>query len=444
VLSTDSEDRQAFAAGFATMMLALLFASLALLLLIGVPVFVALGLSSVVYIYAAGIPPLIIIQQMFDGIDKFPLLAVPFFILAGILMNSARITDELFGFARSVVGHFRGGLGHVNILASLIFSGMSGTAVADAGGLGTVEIKAMRDQGYERGFAVGITAASSTIGPIIPPSLAMIVYAVIANESVGKLFAAGLVPGVLMALSLHLMVWFIAVRNDYPRSQRASRDMIISSFKSSFPALLAPVIVIGGIISGVVTPTEAAVVAVLYALLIGSVWYRSLGLKTVCRVLYEAFETTAVVMLMVSASAAFGWILVRENIAADFSDAILTLASNPWQAILLLNVILLIAGMFMETIAAILILTPVMLPVLGLYDISSVQFGVIMILNLMIGLMTPPIGLLLFVMARVARMDIASVIKACMPFMVPLVAVLLLTSIFPALTLTVPGWFFVD
>jgi tripartite ATP-independent transporter DctM subunit len=423
-------------------MLALLFGSLLVMLLTGVPVFAALGVSSLIYILGKGIPPLIAVQQMFDGIDKFPLLAVPFFILAGILMNSARITDELFGFAQSLVGHFRGGLGHVNILASLIFSGMSGTAVADAGGLGTVEIKAMRDQGYDAKFAVGITAASSTIGPIIPPSLSMIVYAVIANESVGQLFAAGLVPGLLMALALHVMVFYLAVRNGYPRSVSASLSEIGSAFRSSFPALVAPVIIIGGILTGVVTPTEAAVIAVIYALLVGAFWYRALGARAIVRALFETFETTAVVMLMVSASAAFGWILVRENIAAEFSGAILALASNPWQALLLLNLILLVAGMFMETVVTILILTPIMLPVLDTYGISHVQFGVIMVLNLMLGLMTPPIGLLLFVMARIARMDIASVTRACAPFMIPIFVVLILTSLFPAITLTVPRLFF--
>lgn len=423
-------------------MLALLLGSLLVLLLLGVPVFAALGISSLLYIIIAGIPPLIVVQQMFNGIDQFALLAVPFFILAGILMNSARITDELFGFARALVGHLPGGLGHVNITASLIFSGMSGTAVAGAGGLGTVEIKAMRDQGYPAKFAVGITAASSTIGPIIPPSLSMIVYGVVANESIGRLFAAGIVPGLLMALALHAMVWNLSLRHRYPREKRASLSAILASLRSSFPALLTPIIIIGGIMSGIVTPTEAAVVAVLYALVIGAFWYRALGAGSILRGLLETFETTAVVMLMVSASAAFGWILVRENIAAVFSAAILSLASEPWQALLLLNLILLVAGMFMETVAIILILTPIIVPVLVAFAIDPVQFGVIMVLNLMIGLITPPIGLLLFVMARVADVSLVTVIRACLPFMVPLLTVLFLITIFPPLTLTIPDLLF--
>ncbi len=419
-------------------MLATMLLTLLVLLLLGVPIFAALGLSSLLYIHLAGIPPLIVIQQMFNGIDQFALLAVPFFILAGILMNSARITDEIFGFARAVVGHLPGGMGHVNITASVIFSGMSGTAVADAGGLGTVEIKAMRDQGYPPGFAIGITAASSTIGPIIPPSLAMIVYGVSSNESIGQLFAAGIVPGLMMAIALHVMVWHMSVRNGYPRDQRASWRAVLSSLRTSFPALITPVIIIGGILAGIFTPTEAAVVAVIYAVIIGMFWYRALDVKSLLRGLLETFETTAVVMLMVSASALFGWILVRENIASTFSASILSLASEPWQALLLLNIILLIAGMFMETVAIILILTPVFMPVLGSFGIDGVQFGIIMILNLMIGLITPPIGLLLFVMARIADAELATVIRACLPFMIPLVVVLLLITLFPALTLTVP------
>ncbi len=425
-------------------MLVIMLIALLALLLLGVPIFAALGLASLLYIHMAGIPPLIVIQQMFNGIDQFALLAVPFFILAGILMNSARITDEIFGFARAMVGHLPGGMGHVNITASVIFSGMSGTAVADAGGLGTVEIKAMRDQGYPAGFAIGITAASSTIGPIIPPSLAMIVYGVSSNESIGQLFAAGIVPGMMMAIALHVMVWRMSVRHGYPREPRTSWPEALASLRTSFPALVTPIIIIGGILAGIFTPTEAAVVAVIYAVVIGMFWYRALSIRSLLRGLLETFETTAIVMLMVSASAVFGCILVRENIASAFSESILSLASEPWQALLLLNIILLVAGMFMETVAIILILTPIFMPVLASFGIDGVQFGIIMVLNLMVGLITPPIGLLLFVMARIADAELSTVIRACLPFMIPLVIVLVLITLIPALTLTVPSLIYGD
>ncbi len=420
----------------------LLFASLAVLLLIGVPVFVAIGGSAAIYIVANGIPPLIVAQQMVSGIDSFPLLAVPFFILAGNLMNAAAITDRLFDFARCLVGHLRGGLGHVNVLASVIFSGMSGAAVADAGGLGTVELKAMKSQGYDTPFAVGLTAASSTMGPIIPPSLAMVVYGVTAGASIGQLFVAGIIPGLLMALSLHGLVWFLARRRNYPRDPRASLTEIRRSFGRSAFALVMPLLIVGGIIGGITTPTEAAVVAVAYAVLIGTVVYRSLTLTGFVTVLRETFETTAVVMIMVASSALFGWVLVREGVARTFSAGLLSVADGPMEAILVLLLILFVVGMFMETIAAIVLLTPIFLPVLGIYGIDPVQFGVVMVLNLMIGLMTPPVGLLLFVMSRLSGLDLMQTFRATLPFMLPLLIVLMAVAFVPALSLTLPGLLF--
>lgn len=416
----------------------LLFGTLAAGLALGLPVFVALGLAAVVYIVAAGIEPLIAVQQMFDGLDKFPLLAVPFFVLAGNLMNAGAITDRIYTFAARLVGHVRGGLGHVNVLGSVIFAGMSGTAVADAGGLGTIELKAMRDEGYDTAFAVGITAASATLGPIIPPSLAMIVYGAVANVSVGQLFAAGLLPGLLVAVTLHAQVAWFARRRNYPRSRRASPGEIADSFVRGLPALVTPVIIIGGMMAGVVTPTEAAVVAVLWALAVAALVYRTLTPATLLAVLRDTFETTAVVMVLVAASTAFGWVLVRENAALQFSQALLSVATSPWQAMLVLNVILLIVGTFMETIAIILILTPIFVPVLAQFGIDPVQFGIVMVLNLMVGLMTPPVGLLLFVLARIARLDLLATIRACAPFMLPLLVALAAISFVPEVTLLLP------
>lgn len=416
----------------------LLFGSLALGLAIGLPVFVALGASAVLYILVAGIQPLIAVQQMFDGLDRFPLLAVPFFVLAGNLMNAGAITDRIYTFTARLVGHVRGGLGHVNILGSVIFAGMSGTAVADAGGLGTIELKAMRDEGYDTPFAVGITAASATLGPIIPPSLAMIVYGAVANVSVGRLFAAGILPGLLAAAALHVQVVYYAHRRNYPRSRRASLREVMDSFLRGLPALITPAIIIGGMMGGVFTPTEAAVIAVLWALVVAAFVYRTLTLGTLVGVLRETFETTAVIMVLVAVSTVFGWVLVRENVATEFSHALVSLASRPWQAMLLLNLILLIVGTFMETIAIILILTPIFMPVLAEFGIDPVQFGVVMVLNLMIGLMTPPVGLLLFVLARIARLDLVQTVRACAPFMIPLVIVLGLISLIPGITLLLP------
>ena len=419
----------------------LLFSALAVLLLIGAPVFVAIAGASIVYIVINGIPPLIAIQKMVSGVDSFPLLCVPFFVLAGSLMNAGAITDRLFEFAHRMVGHWRGGLGQVNVLNSMIFSGMSGTAIADAGGLGAMEIRAMRNRGYDMPFAVGISAASATLGPVIPPSLPLVVYGFAAGVSVGQLFLAGIIPGILLALARHVQVAWYARRRNYPVEPRATWGERLVALKTSALALLMPIIIMGGIVLGVATPTEAASVAAAYALLIGVFVYRSLGLKSVLSSLVETVETTSVVMLMVGASSLFGWILVRENAAQEFTRIMLGAIQEPWQALLILNLILLVAGMFLETIAIILIAVPIFMPVLIQFGIDPVHFGIVMVLNLMIGLMTPPVGLLLFVMARISELDFYTTFRACLPFLLPILAVLILITYVPAIPLALPNFF---
>lgn len=417
----------------------ILFVAFLLLLLVGVPIFAATALASLSYIWLNGLPALVVVQQLFDSLDKFPLLAVPFFVLAGNLMNSSGISDRLYIFAHSLCGHVTGGLGHVNIVGSFIFSGMSGTAMADAAGVGTIELKAMRDQGYDDDFSVGITAASSTMGPIIPPSLPMILYGITANASVGALFIAGIVPGILMAIALHTHVYVVAKRHGYPRAVRATLKQVTVAFLRAIPVLAAPAIILGGILFGVFTPTEAAVIASLYALLIGFVVYRTLTLRQFIDELRSTFETTAVVMIMTSGAIVFGWVLVRENFAANFVTFMLSFASEPWQCMLALNVALLICGMFMDPLPILLIFTPLVMPVLKAYAIDPVQFGVVMVLNLMIGMLTPPIGGLCFVLARISGLPLVRVFRACAPYYLPLGIVLILISMFPPLTLWLPN-----
>lgn len=416
----------------------LLVGLLLALLLLGAPVFVALGISSAVYMLAYGMQPLVAVQQMFAGIDQFPLLAVPFFVLAANLMNASEITNRIYSFATAAVGRFRGGLGHVNVFGSLIFAQMSGTAVADASGLGTIEIKAMRGEGYDTPFAVGLTAASATLGPIIPPSLAMVVYGSVASVSVGQLFAAGIVPGLLLAGSFHALVHYFALRRGYPRGKRLSVVEVGAAFGRAVPALMTPVIIIGGMMAGIFTPTEAAVVAALYALALDLMLYRNLTARELTRVLFETFETTAVIMIMVACSVVFGAILVREQVAQEVTKLLLSFASEPWQVMLSLNLLLIVAGMFLDTIAIVLIVTPIVLPALQSFGVDLVHFGVVMILNLMVGLMTPPVGLLLFVLARIARLDFAATTRACLPFLLPMLLVLGLVSMLPAVTLWLP------
>ncbi|MDK3074355.1 TRAP transporter large permease [Sedimentitalea sp. JM2-8] len=420
------------------MILTLMFVILFVLLVTGAPVAVALGLSSLFFISLSGMPNVVVLHNMVNGINSFPLIAVPFFILAGHLMNTSGITNKIFAFARATVGWMHGGLGHVNVGASVVFAGMSGAAVADAGGLGNIEIRAMRDAGYDTDFSVGITAASSTIGPIIPPSLPLVVYGVIANASIGQLFAAGLVPGFIMAASLMIMVAIISRMRGYPRDDRFMFGVFLRSFGDAILPLFTPIIIVGGILSGAFTPTEAAIAAVVYSMFLGVFVYRTLDTRRILRVSMETVETTASIMVIVAASAIFGWILTANQVAQKFAGTLLTLTDNPSAILLIIMLIVLIVGCFMETIAAITILTPVLLPVAVSVGIDPVHFGIILILNLMIGLLTPPVGLVLYVLSRVAEVPFERCVIATAPFLVPLLAVLLLLTFVPALSMWLP------
>ncbi len=422
------------------MVLATLFISLLVLIICGLPIAIALALSSLLAIWVEGrIPDTVILHQMIGGMDSFPLLSIPFFILAGAIMNHGGITQYIFNFAGAITGWLRGGLGHVNIGASIIFSGMSGAAVADAGGLGAIEIKAMRDKGYDADFAVGLTAASSTIGPIIPPSLPMIIYGVIAGVSIGQLFAAGLLPGLLMAICLSIMVTWFAHKRGYPKDNTFAVSRILITFKQAIPSLLAPLIIVGGILSGWFTATEAAVVACMYSLLLSAVIYRSLSLKSLLNIVRETIETTSAIMLIIGSAAIFSWVLTSQGIHDLVAENLSTAGSNKLGVFIAITLLLFIVGCFMETIAAITILTPILLPIAIAAQIDPVQFGVIMVLNLMIGLLTPPLGMVLFVLSKVADISIERCAKATLPFLLPLIFVLFLIMWLPQLTLWLPG-----
>lgn len=422
------------------MVILVLFVALFILVVLGVPIALSLAIASLLAILVEGsIPSLVVLHQMVSGMDSFPLLSIPFFILAGALMNQGGITKRIFDFAEALSGWMRGGLGHVNVGASILFSGMSGAAVADAGGLGAIEIKAMRSRGYDAGFSVGLTAASSTIGPIIPPSLPMIIYAVLAGVSIGQLFAAGLIPGLLMAVSLSLMVAYFARKRGYPKDASFSLKRIVVTFNKAFLSLMAPVIIVGGILTGWFTATEAAVVACVYAFILSAVVYKTLTIKKLLKVSSETVETTSMIMLIIGGAAVFSWVLTSQGINDVVADALTTVGATKFGLMVAITLVLFVIGCFMETIAAITILTPILLPVATAAGIDPIQFGVIMLLNLMLGLLTPPLGMVLFVLSRVSNMSVEQCAKATLPFLLPLGIVLVLIMIVPALTLWLPS-----
>jgi tripartite ATP-independent transporter DctM subunit len=412
-------------------------------MIIGVPIAISLGGASVLWVYLSQkVPDFVILHRMVSGVDSFPLLAVPFFILAGNLMNVAGLTNHIFNFAKACVGWMHGGLGHVNIGASIIFAGMSGAAVADAGGLGTIEIKAMTDAGYDKDFAVAVTAASSTIGPIIPPSLPLVVYGVVASASIGRLFIAGVIPGLLMGGALMIMVAIYAKKRKYPSDQKFSIVRLGKSFIEGFPSLVTPGIIIGGIAFGLFTPTEAAIAAVVYALILGIFVYKTITFKKFMQVSFDTLETTAIVMLIVAGASIFAWILTANRVTEQFAALILSITNNRILILILINLILFFVGFFMETIAAITILVPVLLPIAMNVGVDPVHFGIFMVLNLMIGLLTPPVGMVLYVLSRVAKMPFERCAAATAPFLIPLVIVLFLVTFIPGLSMWLPNLLF--
>jgi len=455
------------------------------LMVSGLPVAMAMATASLVYVMVTGnIPDFVVIHRMYGGIDSFPLLAVPFFIWAGNLMNSAGITNRIYNFALALVGWMKGGLGHVNVVGSMIFAGMSGTAIADAAGLGTIEIKAMTDHGYSKEFSVGVTAASATVGPIIPPSLPFVIYGMMASVSIGQLFLAGVIPGIIMGLTMMLTVaYFAHTRNfgrDVPFSARklakAALEVatvacvpggawalwsfgmpggwaVIVAFAillvldkvfdfSAVMALLTPVMLIGGMTLGVFTPTEGAIAASLWALFLGLVWYRTLTWQRLVKVTMDTIETTAAVLFIVAAASIFGWLLTVAHVTDAVAAWVLAFTHSPWVFLALANVLMLLVGCFLEPTAAITLLVPILMPICAKLGIDPVHFGLVMVLNLMIGLLHPPMGTVLFVLSRVAKLSFERTTIAILPWLVPLFATLILCTYVPEVVLWLPRRFF--
>lgn len=414
------------------------------LVLIALSMPVALSLAGVSYLHLAleGGPLLSSVQRMIAGIDSFPLLAVPGFVLAGEIMNKAGVTRYIFRFARALVGSYPGGLGQVNVLASFIASGMSGSAIADAAGMGKMEHHAMKEAGYPDSFSGPLCAASCILGPLIPPSIPLIVYGVIANASVGRLFLAGLVPGVFTAAALMIYVWYVSKKRNYPRDQRMGLREIWSSFLDSVWALFAPVLIIGGIMAGIFTPTEAAGVTALYALLIGLLVYRSIGLSDLPAIFVSAARTTATIGLIIAAANLTSFVLTRQRVPQAVAEWLVTLSTQPLVILLLINLMLLLLGMLMDGMALMILAVPVLLPVTVAVGLDPVHFGVVVIMNIMIGILTPPMGMGLFVISKVTGIPFRTMALGTLPLIVPLILVLLVVTAFPGVVLFVPDLFY--
>lgn len=417
----------------------LFIGSFALLIVLRLPIAFCLGASSLIFLIGSGTSLLIIPQIMATTFDSFVLLAIPLFMMAGELMNSGGITKRLFGFAAELVGHIRGGLAHVNVVSNMIMAGMSGSAVADASGIAVIAIPSMVEEGFDVDFSAAITAAASTIGPIIPPSIPFVIYAATSGVSVGALFAAGAIPGVMMGIFLMVAAYFISIKRGYPCRPRAKLLDLLSSFIKAFPSLLTPIIIIGGILSGVFTPTEAAGVAVLYALILGVFIYKELTLSELIKLILSVAKNSASIMIIISMASVFAYVLAYQGIAQSVAQFILAITNNKYIVLFIINILLLIVGCFMEPTSTLLVLVPMLLPVIDAVGIDRVHFGVVAVLNLMIGLVTPPVGVCLYIVSKVAKISFERTVNAVWPLILVLILVLLIITYVPVIVLFLPN-----
>jgi len=424
------------------MLVTLLFVTFAVCLVLGVPIGVALGLASAVYLFGAGIDLSVVPQYMFAGMDSFVLLCIPGFVLAGNLMNGGGITDQIVRFGNAIVGHIRGGLGLANVVGSMIFAGISGTAVAETASIGSVMIPAMRKSGYDAPFAAAVTAAASTVGPIIPPSVPMIIVGTLTGLSVGKMFLAGAVPGVLMGLGMMLTVYILSRKRNYPKGTWQGFGHVLRTSKAAFWAILMTGVILFGIVGGYFTPTEASVISALYAFVVGLFVYRGFRISALPALLIESAIGSGALVLLVGLANVFGWILTSEQIPQAIAAAMLSLTTNKYVIILLINILLLIVGTFMETIAALIILFPPLLAVAMKVGIDPIHFATFAVINLMIGLTTPPVGVCLFVSANIAKISLGEISKAIWPFLLCNIIVLFLVSYIPQISLWLPNLFY--
>ena len=409
------------------------------LLLLGVPVAVAMLFSSIINILIIGIPPIIASERVLSSINSFPMLAVPFFILAGVIMNMGGLTAQLVNVSRAFVGHFFGGTAQVNVLASIFFSGISGSASADAAAIGSMLIPTMKREGYDPGFSVGITAASATIGPIIPPSVVMIIYGSMTNLSIGALFLAGILPGLAIGILLMVAVAFISRRRNYPRRDKMPWPERLRTVWRGIPALIAPLIIVGGIITGLYTPTEAGVVACIYGLVVGLFVYRELKLRMLPRLLAEAIETTAIPIFILASASIFGWLLTFHGLGTMVADYFAGLNMTPTMMLFALVGMLLVIGLLIEGLAALIIFVPVFMPLIPAFQFDEVHFALIVIVTILIGTVTPPVGVQLYIAAAIGKVRLQDIV--IWPFVFAMTAIVALMILFPQFVVYLPHTF---
>lgn len=410
---------------------------------LGIPIFIAMGLASVVYctIFWSSSSFTTIPAEMVEFLNNFAFLCVPFFILAGDLMNTGGITRRLVNFSTAIVGHIRGGLSHVNIIVSMVFSGVSGSAVADTSAVGSVLIPAMKEEGYPASYAAAVTAASSTIGPVIPPSIPMVFYGMLTEQSIGKLFLAGAIPGVLVGIYLLIASYFISKKRKFPARPKAPTRLMLKSFFDAALALLMPLIIVGGIVSGIVTPTEAGVLAVVYALIIGLLVYRELKPKDLLRIFSRSMLSSAYLMAIVASAGIFSYLVAEMRAGEILLNFFTSISQSKWVILTILNIFFLIWGCILEPMTALVVVVPMLMPLVKSVGIDPIHFGVVIVLNLMIALFTPPVGIVLYLATAISGEKLKNVMKETPPFLVALIFALICVTFFPGLSLWLPRIF---
>jgi len=421
-----------------------IFTAMFIFFFFGMPIAFGIFSSTIYYLLFSGQSRELISfsARMISASDSYVLLAVPFFMLAAELMNESKITDRIFNFAKAMVGHIPGGLGHVNIVASMIFAGMSGSGLADTAGLGKVEIKAMKDGGYDPAFSAAVTASSAIIGPIIPPSICMVVGAVVTNTSVGKMLVGGIIPGCMMGAGLMFVVYFLSKRRGYPKGKQATAKELWREFVGTGPALLTPFILVGGILTGVFTPTEAAAVACLYAMILAIFFYRAFGLKRLFRIFINVGTGTGALLFVMSAASALGTLAARAQVPQNLMSAVTSVTTNPTVTMFIIVGILILLGMIMEDLSLLVIMGPLLLPVVLKLGINPVHFGVIMVLTLQLAMITPPVGMGFYITCNLAKVDALAYSREILWFVVVLIVVVILMVLIPSLVTFLPELFF--